>query len=68
MSNKTTIHSHYHINLEEEINRTSEQLEELGIHHVTKMEATAFIAEKNKRAKIPLGDVRKFFANIRGIN
>jgi len=46
MSTKTTIHSHYHINLEDEIIRTKNQLEELGIHGITKMEATAFIADK----------------------
>jgi len=67
MSNKTTIHSHYHIDLEDEIIRTSKQLEELGIHNITKMEVTSFIAEKNKRAKIPLGEVRDFFSRLRGL-
>jgi|GEM_PF-4005108 hypothetical protein len=67
MGSTTTIHSHYHINLEDEIIRTSKQLEEFGIHGVTKMEATAFIAEKNRRAKMPLSDVRDFFAKFRGL-
>jgi hypothetical protein len=67
MSLKTTIHSHYHINLEDEIIRTEKQLETLGIHGVTKMETTAFIAEKNKQAKIPVSEVRDFFSRFRGL-
>jgi len=67
MSLKTTIHSHYHINLEDEIIRTSKQLEDLGIHGITKMEATAFIAEKNRRAKMPISEVRDFFSRFRGL-
>jgi len=67
MSIKTTIHSHYHINLEKEILRTEKQLEELGIHRITKMETTAFIAEKNKRAKMPVAEVKDFFSKFRGI-
>ncbi len=67
MSTKTTIHSHYHINLEDEIIRTKNQLEELGIHGITKMEATAFIADKNSKSKIPISEVRDFFARFRGL-
>ena len=67
MSIKTTVHSHYHINLQNEIIRTEKQLEELGIHGVTKMETTAFIAEKNKQAKIPVSEVRDFFSRFRGL-
>lgn len=67
MSNKETIHSHYHIKLEKEIHRTLEQLKSIGINNVTKLEVTAFIAEKNKLAKISIKEVMDFFYKFRGL-
>jgi len=31
------------------------------------MEATAFIAEKNKKSKMPVAEVKDFFSRFRGL-
>lgn len=65
---KKTIHGSYHFTLAEEINRILEMLKEIGIRDATKLEATALIAEKNKRAKMSERDVRDFLGALRGLN
>jgi hypothetical protein len=57
----------YDTSLEIEINRILNQLKDLGIRNATKLEATALIAEKNKRAKMSVHEVREFFAVLRGL-
>lgn len=53
--------------LDDEIDRTKHQLEDLGILNVTNMESQALIAEKNKRAKMSTLEVREFLAELRGL-
>jgi hypothetical protein len=67
MGSKETIHGSYHITLADEINRILTMLKEIGIHDATKLEATALIAEKNKRAKMSEIDVKNFFMSLRGL-
>lgn len=67
MGSKETIHGSYHITLGEEISRILNMLKEIGIHDATKLEATALIAEKNKRAKMSETDVKSFFMGLRGL-
>ena len=68
MSEKTTIHGSYHSSLGEEITRILEMLKNIGIRDATKLEATALIAEKNKRAKMSEHDVRDFLSALSGID
>ena len=67
MSKKDTIHGSYHISLASEINRMLEMLKEAGIRDATKLEATALIAEKNKRARMSNSDVFDFISGLRGL-
>lgn len=39
----------------------------MGIKNPTKLEASALIAEKNKRAKMSTSEVKDFFARLRGL-
>jgi uncharacterized protein (DUF302 family) len=60
------IHSAYHISLEEEIKRLKEELIKSGINNPNRIEVTALIAHKNKRAKMFKSEVIDFFKNLRG--
>lgn len=60
-------HGAYHSELANEISRMLKMLEEIGIRDATKIEATALIAEKNKRAKMTKSEVFKFFEVLRGL-
>jgi hypothetical protein len=68
MKERKTIHGAYDSSLGEEITRILEMLKNIGIRDATKLEATALIAEKNKRAKMSEHDVRYFLASLRGLN
>lgn len=61
------IHSHYSIELEEEIHRVMETLKKIGIQNPTKVETTSLIAEANKKSKITTLEIREFFRRIRGL-
>lgn len=67
MSRENTRHGAYDISLENEIHRILEQLIQIGIKNPTKLEATALIAEKNKRARISIAEVRDFISKQRGL-
>ena len=60
-------HGAYHSELANEIKRMLKMLGEIGIKNATKIEATALIAEKNKRAKMSKSEVYKFFEELRGL-
>jgi len=60
-------HGAYHSELANEISRMLKMLDEIGIKDATKIEATALIAEKNKRAKMSKLEVFKFFEELRGL-
>lgn len=68
MEKRRTIHGAYDSSLGEEISRILEMLKNIGIRDATKLEATALIAEKNKRAKMSEQDVRSFLSSLRGLN
>lgn len=67
MGKANTTWGAYDTSLEIEINRILNQLKDLGIRNATKLEATALIAEKNKRAKMSVVEVRNFLAVLRGL-
>lgn len=67
MTIKQTIHSHYHISLEDEINRILEAVRKMGIKNPTKLEITALIAEKNRKASMTTLQLKEFFQRIRGL-
>lgn len=62
------IHSAYHFSLEDEINRLKEAIVKLGVNNPSKIEITALIAYKNKKAVMPKNEVLGFFKNMRGLN
>jgi SMC interacting uncharacterized protein involved in chromosome segregation len=47
--------------------RLLRDLETLGIQNISSQELSDFIAEKNKRAKMPTNEVKDFFARLRGL-
>jgi hypothetical protein len=61
------IHGSYHVDLATEISRMIEELKKFGIQNPSKIETSAFIAYKNKKAKVPREEVLQFFRIIRGI-
>lgn len=67
MSRANTRHGAYHVLLADEITRILKQLQEMGIKNPSKLEATALIAEKNKKAKMTRDEVKNFLIKIRGI-
>jgi hypothetical protein len=67
MTSKETIHSHYHISLRDEIERILKGVQNLGIQNPNKLEISALIAEKNRKAKMTKDEVVKFFERFRGI-
>jgi hypothetical protein len=67
MSRKNTRHGAYDVSLANEIERIINNLKEVGIKRVTILEATALIAEKNKRAKMTNREVKTFFEELRGL-
>ena len=60
-------HGAYHIDFEKEIMRMMEALRKIGIKEPNKIETSAFIAYKNKRAKMQKTEVYDFFKNLRGL-
>lgn len=62
------IHGAYDESLAEEIHRIIELLKQMGVQNPTKLEATAIIAEKNKRALMKEIEVKKFISKLRGID
>lgn len=60
-------HGAYDSTLEDEIHRTLNELANIGIKNSTKIEASALIAEKNKRARMTVGEVKDFIAERRGM-
>jgi hypothetical protein len=67
MSRKNTRYGAYDVSLANEIERIINNLKEVGIKRVTILEATALIAEKNKRAKMTNREVKTFFEELRGL-
>lgn len=57
----------YDSSLEDRLQQLFSQLENIGIRNVTKVEATALMVEKEKRARMPESEVRDFFARLRGL-
>jgi hypothetical protein len=67
MARSNTTYGAYDISLKEEIERIIDKLKEIGIRNPTKMEASALIAEKNRKAKMNVLEVKEFFSKLRGI-
>jgi len=67
MGHNYIIHSAYHVSLEEEIRRILENLKKIGIKNPTKIEASALIAHKNKKAPMKTQDVFSFISKLRGL-
>ena len=67
MGRNNTAWGHFDKSLGEEIKRMLNQLLEMGIKDVTKIEATALIAEKNKKSKMSKQEVKDFFYRRRGL-
>jgi hypothetical protein len=67
MGRQNTHYGAYDISLKLEIERILTNLKEIGIKNPTILEATALIAEKNKKAKMTFKEVRNFFERIRGL-
>jgi hypothetical protein len=67
MARRNTFWGAYDTSLKEEIDRMVEAVREIGIREPNKLEISALIAEKNKRAKMTKLEVFKFFERIRGI-
>ena len=67
MGRSNTVWGAYDSSFEDEINRTREQLIEMGIKGATKLEITALIAKKNKMAKMNKSEVINFFSKCRGL-
>ncbi len=67
MGRGDTFHGAFHINLEAEIERVVGELEKLGFHNVTKLEASALIAERSRRFSMNNKDVQNFIAKMRGM-
>lgn len=67
MARINTRYGAYDVTLENEIHRIMENVSSLGIKNVNKLEASALIAEKNKKAKMTTLEVREFFARLRGL-
>lgn len=61
------IHGAYHSDFGKEIERLKVALEKAGINNPSKIEITALIAYKNRKAKMDRGEVIGFFKMIRGI-
>jgi hypothetical protein len=68
MSRENTRYGAFDVTLDDEIHRILEQLKEIGIKNPTKLEASAVIAEKNKRAKMLTTEIRSFISHLRGVN
>lgn len=67
MPRENTVWGAYDRSLDEEITRVIEKLKELGIRNPTKIEATALIAQSNKKTKISTLEIKEFFRRIRGV-
>lgn len=67
MSGRDTVHGAFHINLDVEIKRVLNNLSKIGIMEPTKLEASALIAEKNKRAVMSKREVFDFISRMRGV-
>ncbi len=61
-------HGAYHVEFEKEIFRMMEALKKFGIKEPNKIETSALIAYKNRRAKMDREEVFDFFRRIRGTN
>lgn len=61
-------HGAYHIDFEKEIERMMEALKKFGIKEPNKIEVSALIAYKNRKAKMDREEVFNFFRNLRGTN
>ena len=60
-------HGAYHIEFEKEIFRMIEELKKVGIKDPNKIETSALIAHKNRKAKMNREEVFDFFKRIRGL-
>jgi hypothetical protein len=67
MARSNTHYGAYDISLEQEIHRIMNSVSALGIKNVNKLEASALIAEKNRKAKMTTLEVKEFFARLRGL-
>jgi hypothetical protein len=67
MARSNTRYGAFDVSLEDEIKRIMDSVEGLGIRNVNKIEASALIAEKNRKAKMSTLEVREFFARLRGL-
>ena len=67
MGRGDTFHGAFHIDLGEEIKRVIEELERLGFRDITKLEASALIAERSKRFSMTNKDVGDFMKRKRGL-
>lgn len=61
-------HGAYHTDFEKELSRMMEALKKLGIRDPNKIETSALIAYKNKKAKMDKQEVFDFFRYLRGTN
>lgn len=59
------MHGAYHIDFDLELRRMKEALEKIGINNPNKIEISAFLAYKSKKAKVNSKDVFDFFNKIR---
>ena len=59
-------HGAYHTDFEKEIARMMDALRKIGIKEPNKIETSALIAYKNKKAKMNRDEVFFFFRQLRG--
>ena len=59
------VHGAYHSDFDLELQRMKEALEKIGIHSPNKIEISAFLAYKSKKAKVNSKDVFDFFNRLR---
>jgi len=59
------IHGAYHADFDKELQRMREALIKIGINEPNKIEISAFLAYKSKKAKVNSKDVFDFFNKIR---
>ena len=67
MGRGDTFHGAFHTNLEVEIERVIQELEKLGLQSITKLEASALIAERSRRFSMNNKDVKDFIGHLRGM-
>jgi hypothetical protein len=67
MARLNTCYGAYDVSLKDEIERILKGVQNLGIRNPNKLEVSALIAQKNRKAKMTKQEVVDFFERFRGI-